>query len=103
MMATYLRRAKIAPDLVICSTAMRQLVDSDSVNLGSNPVCSNRCVFVVSSVAGIVLNFPRVSFPANASATTRDAKCLFPSLEALQAYASTITLSTIFDAGTVHN
>jgi hypothetical protein len=37
MMATYLRRAKIAPDLVICSTAMRQLADSDSVNLGSNP------------------------------------------------------------------
>jgi hypothetical protein len=32
-----LRRAKIAPDLVICSTAMRQLADSDSVNLGSNP------------------------------------------------------------------
>ena len=28
MMATYLRRAKIAPDLVICSTAMRQLADS---------------------------------------------------------------------------
>ena len=37
MMATYLSRAKIAPDLVICSTAMRQLADSDTVNLGSNP------------------------------------------------------------------
>src|ERR1700686_1715412 len=37
---------------------------------------SNRCVFVVSSLAGIVLKLPRVSAPANASATTRDAKCL---------------------------
>jgi hypothetical protein len=37
---------------------------------------SNRCVFVVSSLAGIVLKLPRVSAPANASATTRDEKCL---------------------------
>src|ERR1700730_6722766 len=47
---------------------------SDSVNPGSNPGPSNRCVFVVSSVAGIVLKLPRVSSPANSSATTRDAK-----------------------------
>jgi hypothetical protein len=33
----------------------------------------------------------------------RIAEVYFPSLEALQAYASTITLSTIFDAGTIHN
>jgi hypothetical protein len=56
--------------------------DSDSVNHGSNPgpsareSASNRGVFVVSSLAGIVLKLPRVSSPANASATTRDAKCL---------------------------
>src|SRR6202030_2953469 len=43
---------------------------SDSVNLGSNPgppareSASNRCVFVVSSLAGIVLKLPRVSYPA---------------------------------------
>ena len=37
---------------------------------------SNRCVFVVSSLAGIVLKLPRVSAPAKASAATRDAKCL---------------------------
>jgi hypothetical protein len=37
---------------------------------------SNRCVFVVSSLAGIVLKLPRVSYPAKASAATRDAKCL---------------------------
>ena len=37
---------------------------------------SNRCVFVVSSLAGIVLKLPRVSYLANASATTRDAECL---------------------------
>jgi hypothetical protein len=37
---------------------------------------SNRCVFVVSSLARIVLKLPRVSAPANASAATRDAKCL---------------------------
>jgi hypothetical protein len=28
----------------------------------------NRCVFVVSSLAGIVLKLPRVSYPANESA-----------------------------------
>ena len=39
-------------------------------------LASNRCVFVVSSLAGIVLKLPRVSYPAKASATTRDAKCL---------------------------
>src|SRR6202023_1140809 len=56
--------------------------DSDSVNPGSNPglpareSASNRCVFVVSSLAGIVLKLPRVSYPAKASAATRDAKCL---------------------------
>ena len=56
--------------------------DSDSVYLGSNPgpsareLASNRCVFVVSSLAGIVLKLPRVSYPAKASAATRDAKCL---------------------------
>ena len=56
--------------------------NSDSVDLGSNPgspareSASNRCVFVVSSLAGIVLKLPRVSYPANPSATTRDAKCL---------------------------
>jgi hypothetical protein len=56
--------------------------DSDSGNHGSNPgppareSASNRCVFVVSSLAGIVLKLPRVSSPANASAATRDAKCL---------------------------
>src|ERR1700730_16851035 len=56
--------------------------DSDSVNLGSNPgppareSASNRCVFVVSSLAGKVLKLPRVSSPANASATTGDAKRL---------------------------
>jgi uncharacterized protein (TIGR02118 family) len=33
----------------------------------------------------------------------RIAEVYFPSLEALRAYASTITLSTIFDAGTIHN
>ena len=54
--------------------------DSDSVNLGSNPgspageSASNRCVFVVSSLAGIALKLPRVSAPANASVPTRDAK-----------------------------
>src|SRR6202030_1965985 len=37
---------------------------------------SNRCVFVVSSLVGEVLILPRVSAPANASAATRDAKCL---------------------------
>src|SRR6202040_2059066 len=36
---------------------------------------SNRCVFVVSSLAGIVLKLPRVSARAKASAATRDAKC----------------------------
>src|ERR1700724_2441154 len=56
--------------------------DSDSANHGSNPgpsareSASNRCVFVVSSLAGIVLKLPRVSYPAKASAATRDAKCL---------------------------
>ena len=35
---------------------------------------SNRCE--VSSLAGIVLKLPRVSYPAKASAATRDAKCL---------------------------
>ena len=50
-----------------------------SVNHGSNwllsqGVPSNRCVFVVSSLAGIVLKLPRVSYPAKASAATRDAK-----------------------------
>jgi hypothetical protein len=35
---------------------------------------SNRCVFVVSSLAGIILKLPRVSYPTNASATTGDAK-----------------------------
>ena len=56
--------------------------NSDSVNIGSNPgpsareSASNRCVFVVSSLAGIVLKLPRVSYPAKASAATRDAKCL---------------------------
>ena len=56
--------------------------DSDSVDLGSNPgspareLASNRCVFVVSSVAEIVLKLPRVSYPAKTSAATRDAKCL---------------------------
>ena len=60
----------------------RDGADSDSVNLGSNPgssareSASNRCVFVVSSLAGIVLKLPRVSYPAKASAATRDAKCL---------------------------
>ena len=39
-------------------------------------LASNRCVFVVSSLAGIVLRLPRVSYPAEASAATRDAKCL---------------------------
>jgi hypothetical protein len=29
---------------------------------------SNRCVFVVSALAGIVLKLPRVSYPAKASA-----------------------------------
>jgi len=54
--------------------------DSDSVNLGSNPgpsareSASNRCVFVVSALAGIVPILPRVSSPANASVPTRDAK-----------------------------
>ena len=37
---------------------------------------SNRCVIVVSSLAGKVLKLPRVNYPANASAATRDAKCL---------------------------
>jgi hypothetical protein len=31
-------------------------------------------VFVVSTLAGLVLKLPRVSAPANASAATRDAK-----------------------------
>jgi hypothetical protein len=35
---------------------------------------SNRCVFVVSSLAGIALKLPCVSAPANASVPTRDAK-----------------------------
>src|ERR1700732_3816776 len=60
--------------------ADRPNTPSDSVNLGSNPgppareSASNRCVFVVSSLAGIVLKLPRVSAPANASVPTRDAK-----------------------------
>ena len=33
----------------------------------------------------------------------RIAEVYFPSLEALQACASTITRSTVFDAGTIHN
>ena len=37
---------------------------------------SNRGVFVVSSLARIVLKLPHVSYPAKASAATRDAKCL---------------------------
>ena len=47
--------------------ADRPNTPSDSVNLGSNPgppareSASNRCVFVVSSLAGIVLKLPRVS------------------------------------------
>src|SRR5712671_4109249 len=59
-----------------------RIADSESVNHGSNPgpsareSASNRCVFVVSSLAGIVLKLPRVSYPAKASAATRDAKCL---------------------------
>src|ERR1700731_2419027 len=50
-----------------------RIADSDSVNHGSNPgpsgreSASNRCVFVVSSLAGIVLKLPHVSSPANAS------------------------------------
>src|ERR1700693_2653922 len=65
-----------------------RIADSDSVNHGSNPgpsareSASNRCVFVVSSLAGIVLKLPRVSYPANPSATTRDAKCLGAGREA---------------------
>jgi type I restriction enzyme M protein len=49
---------------------------------GSNPgspareSASNRCVFVVSSLAGKVLILPRVSAPANASTPTGDAKRL---------------------------
>ena len=39
-------------------------------------LASNRCVFVVSSLAGIVLKLLRVIYPAKASAATRDAKCL---------------------------
>jgi len=35
---------------------------------------SNRCVFVVSSHAGIVLKLPCVSYPASASVLTGDAK-----------------------------
>src|SRR6202047_2463762 len=60
--------------------ADRPNTPSDSVNLGSNPgppareSASNRCVFVVSSLAGIVLKLPRVSAPANASVPTGDAK-----------------------------
>src|ERR1700731_3636891 len=59
-----------------------RIADSDSVNHGSNPgpsareSASNRCVLVVSSLAGIVLKLPRVSYPAKASTATRDAKCL---------------------------
>ena len=53
----------------------RQTIGADSVDHGSNSA-SNRCVFVVSSLAGIVLKLPRVSYPAEASAATRDAKCL---------------------------
>src|SRR3977135_1849548 len=70
--------------------ADRPNTPSDSVNLGSNPgpptreSASNRCVFVVSSLAGIVLKLPRVSYPANASAATRDAKCLGAGRERLQ-------------------
>ena len=64
----------------IDSTVERRTLDS--VNLGSksrspsHTTPSNRCVFVVSSLAGKVLILPRVSAPANASAATRDAKCL---------------------------
>src|ERR1700730_3297646 len=60
--------------------ADRPNTPSDSVNHGSNPgppareSDSNRCVFVVSSLAGIVPILPRVSSPANASVPTRDAK-----------------------------
>jgi hypothetical protein len=39
-------------------------------------ISSYRCVFVVSSLAGIVLKLPRVSYPASASVPTGDAKCL---------------------------
>src|ERR1700686_2276395 len=64
------------------SNVLARIADSDSVNHGSNPgpsareLASNRCVFVVSSLAGIVLKLPRVSYPAKGSAATRDAKCL---------------------------
>src|ERR1700730_15089402 len=37
---------------------------------------SNRCVFVVSSHVGIVLELPCVSYPASASVLTGDAKPL---------------------------
>src|SRR3981081_2962388 len=72
--------------------ADRPNTPSDSVNLGSNPgpptreSASNRCVFVVSSLAGIVLKLPRVSYSANASAATRDAKCLGAGRERLQGF-----------------
>ena len=77
------KKAFAAMALVALATPQATAIpDSDSVNQGSNPgpsareSASNRCVFVVSSLAGIVLKLPRVSYPAKASAATRDAKCL---------------------------
>ena len=77
------KKAFAAMALVALATPQATAIaNSDSVNQGSNPgpsareSASNRCVFVVSSLAGIVLKLPRVSYPAKASAATRDAKCL---------------------------
>src|ERR1700675_400290 len=63
--------------------ADRPNTPSDSVNHGSNPgppareSASNRCVFVVSSLAGIVLKLPRVIHPA------ADGRGLHPSATAI--------------------
>ena len=56
--------------------AARLWIQEFESSLGSQESSSNRCVFVVSSLAGIVLKLPRVSYPASASVLTGDAKPL---------------------------
>ena len=70
---------KAAFDEIMATAVKRQHEPQRIVGDLLNPAresASNRCVFVVSSLAGIVLKLPRVSYPAKASAATRDAKCL---------------------------
>jgi hypothetical protein len=55
----------------IAMRALHRLVDRGAGEAESEPVRE-----LQSSLAGIVLKLPRVSYPAKASAATRDAKCL---------------------------